>query len=732
MSRPSPRHLARIAAAPLALAALGCAPEPAAPQAADPPVDPPLATDTLQRPVVYGADDRTDGYAVAQPLWRNRLVQSTVALVPRSNVSVDADTGAVQLAGQVYGEYFDLCAGQRFFDQRRVARCSGTLIAPDLVLTAGHCVPGPNRCADRRFVFNWRMTDAGTEAPLTADDVYRCAEILVSRDDERHGQQVDFAVIRLDRPVVGDRVPAPLLRKDAPLDTGSALNLLGFPNGLPAKFAPDGAVVNARADRLDFFEGSVDAFGGNSGSGVYDAEGRLVGVLVRGATDYTTTPEGCDVVNVLPAERTPEEGAEDITYVARALEGLCATGHDDATLCPPGEGAHCAPCVADADCADGFACVEQPEAPAVGVCALGCRVDADCRPDHRCAEAHCVPRVDLACVGGDVVQQSACGPVLAVTRRCPSGTRCADNACAPAPLGDRCADAIAIEAVDQRLTGDPGAQGHTDLERATCGGEGPDVVFAFGTVAPMDFEAVALGYDTVLSLRRGCEGEELACVDDSDPPGSRGSRVALSPLPAGDYRLILDAYDEDTGTFELDVRFGPAACEGACVPGTASCADPTTRVSCVTDAAGCGQPGAPDGCVAGATCEAGTCIAPVADAGIEDAGVADTGPHDGSVADRGADDVGPIADADSARPDTGADGAPEAPDRGRADLSGDAQARDARIAADASVDTGSPADAATHRGGGSGGCAQGPGAPAAPAFWLLGLLGCVSRRRRRR
>lgn len=42
------------------------------------------------------------------------------------------------------------------------------------------------------------------------------------------------------------------------------------------------------------FVANVDAFAGNSGSGVFDSGQRMVGILVSGATDFWTNPvTGC-------------------------------------------------------------------------------------------------------------------------------------------------------------------------------------------------------------------------------------------------------------------------------------------------------------------------------------------------------------------------------------------------------------------------------------------------------
>ena len=56
-----------------------------------------------------------------------------------------------------------MCPDERFAAQPANADCSATLIAPDIMLTAGHCI---NSCGDSRFVFDYYVTAGGTLPPI--------------------------------------------------------------------------------------------------------------------------------------------------------------------------------------------------------------------------------------------------------------------------------------------------------------------------------------------------------------------------------------------------------------------------------------------------------------------------------------------------------------------------------------------------------------------------------------
>lgn len=238
---------------------------------------------------IYGDDHRREPYELEDESMAE-FAGSSVALIPESNMFYDG--GIYRLSSQTYGKEYQLCRGERFFDQPTPASCSGTLVAEDIVLTAGHCIDSTDDCKGAKFVFGYALSRPG-EFPreIAARDVFSCKEILAreERSDLNPAHSVDFALVRLDRPA-GDRPLVPMGATGGPR-LGDNLFAFGYPAGLPLKFVTNGQV---RSLGKNLFQTNLDTYSGNSGSAVINlTTKKLEGILIRGDHDFEFTGENC-------------------------------------------------------------------------------------------------------------------------------------------------------------------------------------------------------------------------------------------------------------------------------------------------------------------------------------------------------------------------------------------------------------------------------------------------------
>ncbi len=267
--------------------------------------------------VIYGDDNRSDYFDV-KDLAIRALSESTVALMSSSQIAPEVN-GLRTFKGANYGTSLGLCSGERFAEQNTGAFCSGFLIADDLIVTAGHCVPDLKSCGETSYVFGYRVMAPGI-LPLSApaSEVYSCKELLHS---QAPSDGADFAIVKLDRKVK-NHLPLPM-RLNGDVKIGDPLTVMGYPEGLPLKVA-DGAAVRT-ISKPGFFVANTDTYGGNSGSAVINSTTRLIeGVLVRGEKDFEWTPAGC--ARSYRCKDTACRG-EDITRIGEIAKTLTALGY---------------------------------------------------------------------------------------------------------------------------------------------------------------------------------------------------------------------------------------------------------------------------------------------------------------------------------------------------------------------------------------------------------------------
>lgn len=252
---------------------------------------------------VYGTDDRKE---VKDAEGIEDFVRATAVMIPKRNINGNKVYGyslRERLTNKFESSNFD--ENIRFLDQPTCANCTGFLIAPDILVTAGHCIQELKDVEDFVWIFDYTNELAYNKTrkfiEVNPNNIYEVTAILDAYfiDDEDN----DYSVIRLDRK--SSRAPY-RFRTSGEVSLNSSVNTIGSPTGLPLKFADNATVVDNSHDK--WFKNSIDTFPGNSGGPVFSPYGFIEGIHVRGAVteahDGTYTgdykyDEDCDCIKTV-------------------------------------------------------------------------------------------------------------------------------------------------------------------------------------------------------------------------------------------------------------------------------------------------------------------------------------------------------------------------------------------------------------------------------------------------
>ena len=225
-----------------------------------------------------------DTRAEAKSRWEYRdYMRATATAIEKSQISGNKiySINLKKFLQQRYGNY-PVDKSVRFADQPAAGFCTGFLIAPDILVTAGHCILNEEDMQKTAWLFDYTsdLPYNSQTGQMTVDpkNIYYGVELMATYLSQ-NSDDYDYCVIRLDRKT--GRKPYKF-RTGGKLQFEDMVTMIGSPSGLPLKVADSAHVTNN--DYKTWFMTDLDAFQGNSGGPVFNQSGWIEGILVRGAT----------------------------------------------------------------------------------------------------------------------------------------------------------------------------------------------------------------------------------------------------------------------------------------------------------------------------------------------------------------------------------------------------------------------------------------------------------------
>lgn len=204
-----------------------------------------------------------------EPTYETRLMCGVFDWQEAAVASTPAEIAAMQATGIIVSVY-------RHDGKIIVSSCTGTLIAPDLFLTAHHCASEPDLLdvVSASVTFDYQTTTSGTTPAGYGPRFHKVTRVVSQGDYGDYSIDHDWIIVQIATPAGGLGIAPRPLRSTAPVAGESILTI----------HHPGGAVKKLQRGTLSSSDVrsilGMDYAGGSSGSALFDASGQILGAAL--------------------------------------------------------------------------------------------------------------------------------------------------------------------------------------------------------------------------------------------------------------------------------------------------------------------------------------------------------------------------------------------------------------------------------------------------------------------